>query len=69
MINSNNIIAQQINSNIISEPNEWSHSWAMSKQRKPTKNNNENGDGETTPLWKKKLTLTGLLEVTMRTKL
>ena len=41
MINSNSMIAQQGTSNIISKPNEWSHSREMRKQRKTTKNNNQ----------------------------
>ena len=41
MINSDSIIAQQGTSNIISKPNEWSHSREMRKRRKTTKNNNQ----------------------------
>ena len=41
MINSANMISQQSNSNLISDPNKWSHSSVGRKQRKMTKNNNQ----------------------------
>ena len=69
-VNGKNMIAQQTSSDISSDPNEWSHSWAIrgKKINKSIKINND--DGETTPLcWEKiKLTKTGWLDVTIRTK-
>ena len=55
-----NMISQQNSSDVSSDPNEWSHSWAMRKQKKNQKITVNKGDGETTPLcWEKnKLTLT-----------
>ena len=40
MMYDNNTIAQHFTSNIISNPNEWSHSWEMRKPRKMTKKDN-----------------------------
>ena len=42
------MIAQQSTHNVISELNEWSHSWEIGKQRKPRKKTINNGDSETT---------------------
>ena len=69
-VHGNNIIAQQSSSYVISDLSEWSHSWAMRKQKKNQKITINNVDGETIPLCreKNKLTVTGLIEVTMRTK-
>ena len=39
MINSANVISQQITFNVISDPNKWSHSYVGRKQRKTTKKN------------------------------
>ena len=54
------MIALRISSDVSRDLNEQSHSWKMRKPKK-TKNNNKNGDSETTPLfWEKnKLTLIG----------
>ena len=38
---SNNMISQKSNSNVISDLNEWSQSWAMRRKRKMIKYNNE----------------------------
>ena len=64
------MIAQKRSLDVSSDPNEWSHSWTMRKPPKKTKITINNIGGETTPLcWEKnKLTVTGCLEVTLRTK-
>ena len=61
-----NIISQHSILDVSRNPSKWSHSWAMRKQKKTINISN----GETTSLcWEKnKLTVTGWLEVTMRTK-
>ena len=41
MVYSDNMFAQQGTSNLISEINEWLHSWVMRKQIKTTNNNNQ----------------------------
>ena len=45
-----NIFAQQSSSDVSSDPNEWSHSWATGKPKNPIKITINNGDSETTPL-------------------
>ena len=41
MIYIDNKIAQKSTSDVINEPNEWSHSWEMMKQIKMTKKDNQ----------------------------
>ena len=55
MIYGDNTIAQKISSNVISNPNEWSHSWAMRKPRKTKRKTISDGDGTMRSLcWDKK---------------
>ena len=62
-----NMIDQKSILYVSSYPSGWSHSWAMRKPKKNQKITINNVDGEKTPLcWdKKKLAMTGWLEVTM----
>ena len=51
MIYGDNTIAQKITSDVISDPNKWSHSFVGRSGRKNQNITIKNGDGETTKLW------------------
>ena len=63
-----NMIAQQSISDVSSDTNEWSHSWAMSKPQKTQNINNQQcwRWNDAIVMGEKKLIVKGWLEVTMR---